>query len=278
MPRPADRVLIGPVPAPGLHVMTFNIRRRLGIDPRRADTWATRSPALRVILSSEQPALLGVQEALPRQAHVVGRALGPRYRRLGHGRNADGNGEGCPLYYDSERLELRGWRQLALSATPEVPGSRSWGNMTPRILVLAEFRDRETDRHLTAVNTHFDNFSRRSRLDAAEAVRELVEQAGLPTVVTGDLNSGEDTAPLRELFSGGTLVDAWEAARTRLSPDWGTFPNYREPRRDRKRIDWIAVTPSVEVDRIGISTRRPDGVWASDHLPVQAVVHLAGTA
>jgi endonuclease/exonuclease/phosphatase family metal-dependent hydrolase len=275
--------LVGPVDPPGLHVMSFNIRRRMprlgpAIGPRAADRWAVRAPAVEALIASERPSILGAQEVLAEQDRALTRALGPGYHRVGHGREANGQGEGCPLYYDSTRLELLSWSQAALSDTPDDAGSRSWGNFTPRVLVQAELRDRATGTRLLAVNTHFDHISRRSRVRAARMIRELVADRGLPAIVTGDLNSGERTAPLDELFGGGTLADAWGAAEVRLTPEWGTFPNYRPPRRERKRIDWIAVTRGVRVERIGLNARRPGGAWPSDHLPVQAVVHLPDAA
>lgn len=278
-----DRALIGPIPPPELHVMSFNIRRRMpslgpAVGPRSADRWSVRAPALATILATERPTLLGTQEVLPGQDRALSAALGADYLRIGHGRDANGQGEGCPLYYDGTRLELRRWDQEALSDTPEVPGSRSWGNRTPRTLVRAEFVDRATGIRFVVVNTHLDHISRRSRLRAAQGIRESIAAGDLPAIVTGDLNSGEGTAPLLELFEGGVLRDAWRAAGTRLTADWGTFPNYRERRRGRKRIDWIAVSAGVEVERAGIGTRRPGGVWASDHLPVHAVVRIEGPA
>lgn len=269
-----DPALIAPVAAPELHVATVNIRRRMGMRPRNADRWSVRAPALSTLLATEHPHLIGTQEVLPDQARVLKAALGEHYRRIGHGRNADGQGEGCPIYYDDSRLELLSWSQQALSDTPDEPGSTGWGNRTPRMMVAAEFRDRATRIRFLAVNTHFDNESRRSRVRAAEAVRALVAGQTLPAVVTGDLNSGAGTTTVQALLAPGGLQDAWVTARTRLTPEWGTFPNYRRPRLGRKRIDWIAVTPDVTVERIGINTRRPGGIWPSDHLPVQAVLRF----
>lgn len=271
--------LIGPTAAPDLHVMSFNVRRRMAITgPRRADHWERRAPALAALLTAERPHVLGAQEVLPDQDRFIRAALGGEYRRIGRGRNANGQGEGCPVYFDSTRLELLNWTQEALSDTPALPGSRTWGNLIPRMLVRANFRDSATGIDFLAINTHFDHLSRRSRVTAASTIRALVASQSRPAVVTGDLNSGVDTAPLTTLFADGTLADTWGAARTRLTPEWGTFPNYREPRRDRKRIDWIAVSTGVDVDRIGINGTRPDGVWASDHLPVQAVLRFPGAA
>ncbi|PSL38379.1 endonuclease/exonuclease/phosphatase family metal-dependent hydrolase [Labedella gwakjiensis] len=271
--------LIGPIPAPDLHVMTFNVRRPVGRLPGRSpDMWETRKPALSALLASELPAILGTQEVVPGQSRAIRAALGRTYRTVGHGRGADGRGEGCPIYYDSARLVLTEWSQIALSDRPDEPGSATWGNRVPRIVVSATFRDRIGSARFRVINTHFDHISRRSRVRSAALVRSAVANGGLPAIVTGDLNTGEGSEPVDELFADGTLVDAWTTAAERLTPEWGTFPNYREPRTERKRIDWIVTTPTIEVERIGMNDRRPDGVWPSDHLPVQAVVriHAAG--
>lgn len=269
--------LFGPVAAPGLHVMTYNIRRRISPNPRPADRWATRAPLLRTLLQDEQPTLLGVQEAMPRQADAVSAALGPRWRRVGHGRRADGQGEGCPLFFDGDRLELRGWSQLALSDRPGVAGSRTWGNLLPRMRVRAEFRDRVTGAMFVAVNTHLDPFSARSRVRSAEVLRALAAAETFPTVVMGDLNSRPDSPPMRTLFAAGTLRDAWAVAERRVGEEWDTLADYRTPRKTGRRIDWIAVTSDVRVAQIGVNTRTVSGRWPSDHLPVQAILIPGGT-
>jgi endonuclease/exonuclease/phosphatase family metal-dependent hydrolase len=267
--------MIGPVAGPDLHVMTFNVRRPIGRLPGRSpDVWETRAPALSALLAGERPTVLGAQEVVPGQSAVILRALGRGYRTVGHGRGADGRGEGCPLYFDSTRLELLAWSQRALSDTPDEPGSTSWGNMVPRILVSATFRDRVGGARFRVINTHFDHISRGSRVRSAAHVRELVAADTTPAIVMGDLNTGEESDPVAELLAHGVLRDAWPAARERLSPEWGTFPNYREPRTGRKRIDWILASPRVEIARIGMNAARPRDVWPSDHLPIQAVVRI----
>lgn len=266
--------LIGPTAAPGLHVMTFNVRRRLMVQTRRADRWMRRAPRIRALLQSERPSLLGVQEAMPDQASFVRHALGSSYRSIGRGRNADGRGEQCPLFYDDDRLELLDWQQLALSDRPTVAGSSSWGNAIPRFYVAASLRDRQTGARLDAINTHFDHLSRRSRLRSAWTIRERVAASGVATIVMGDLNTGENSAPITELLAGGVLEDAWELSDQRLTPEWGTFANYSAPRPNRKRIDWIAATPGIGIQQIAINPRQYVGGWPSDHLSVQAVVRI----
>lgn len=273
-----DDALIGPVPPPELHVMTYNIRRRLAVSrPGSPDRWATRRPLLQRLLARERPAILGVQEALPDQSEAVLAALGDGYSSIGDGRDARGAGERSAIFWDTERLELVDWRQRALSLTPDVPGSRSWGNLVPRVLVSAEFTDRATGSRVVAVNTHLDHLSWRSRAASARMIRELAAamQRSSPdaaVVVTGDMNAGPGSATLREFTADGTLRDAWEVADDRLTPAFGTYSGYRRPRPGGRRIDFILVGPTVEVARVGINAARLHGAAPSDHEPVHAVI------
>ncbi len=273
--------LIGPVAAPDLHVMTYNIRRQVArYRPGSPDRWASRRGLVERILATEQPTLLGVQEALAVQVDALSAALGSRYRCVGIGRDPSGRGERCPIFYDSERLELTGWRQLALSATPELHGSRTWGNVTRRVLVTADFTDAATGARLLAFNTHLDHLSWRSRLQSARMIVQLAGEAqandaDASLVVTGDFNADERSAVYRTLTGGGLLHDSWEVAGEQLTAQWGTFSNYRRRRVGGRRIDLILVGKGVQVTRTGINAARFEGRAASDHEPVQAVLRLA---
>ena len=267
--------LVGPAVAPELHVMSFNIRRRMTrVSSRSPDLWSTRRPAMRRLLSTELPTILGVQEALPDQAQFVSASLGDNYRRLGRGREADRRGEGCPIFFDRRRLALDSWTQLALSETPEVPGSRSWGNFVPRMVVVARFTDRATGQKLLFLNTHFDHISRLARIRSARLVAGLVRDAGVPVVVTGDFNTSVDTLPYKELAVNGPLADTWFSAGLQLTENWGSFPNYRAPKLERKRIDWVLATHDVAVRSAAINPVRHEGIAASDHLPISALLTL----
>ncbi len=273
--------LIGAATAPLLHVMTFNIRRPGGwFTARRADQWARRKGALAALLRTEQPTVLGIQEAAGDQIRLSRESLGPAYLAVGYGRDASGGGESCPILYDAARLELLHWNQQALSKAPDEPGSASWGSRYPRILVAAVFRDRATTREFLTVNTQLDHFSPVARARAAVIIRERVLSSERQAIVLGDFNADAGSVPFRLLTGGGCLRDTWDQAADRLTEEWGTLHRYRRPRRRGRRIDWILVTPQVTVCTIGINTTRygtPDGAparWPSDHAPVQGLINL----
>jgi endonuclease/exonuclease/phosphatase family metal-dependent hydrolase len=269
-----DATMIGPVEPPGLHVMTYNIRRRVAhVTQHSPDLWTRRRPHLQTLLQREMPTILATQEGLPDQVEFVAQALGAGYKRIGRGRNADGDGEQCAIFFDTRRLTLHDWKQRALSDSPYVAGSRSWGNRLPRIVVSADLTDKATGVRFSVFNVHFDHFSRSSRARSATMLNDLVEATDAPAIVLGDMNAGVRSAPYR-ILTGGPLRDAWTTAGERLSPAWGTFSGYRRPKRGGKRIDWLLVTGSITVEAVGINAARFGGAAASDHEPVQARLTL----
>ena len=240
---------------------------------RRRDLWAGRRDLIAALLRAEQPTILGVQEALADQVKFVAAALGPAYAHVGRGRNDGGDGERCPIFYDTRRVRLDDWQQRALSATPLRPGSRTWGNMLPRIVVSADFTDTATGTRFTVLNTHFDHLSRASRNNSAAMINELAIASQGPAIAMGDMNAGP-TSRAVGILRNGPLRDAWAIARERLTPLWGTYSGYRRPRVGGKRIDWMLVTATVTVDAVGINAVRVDGATGSDHEPLQARIRL----
>ncbi|SDO62131.1 Metal-dependent hydrolase, endonuclease/exonuclease/phosphatase family [Microbacterium sp. ru370.1] len=268
-------ILFPDVQAPDLHVMSFNVRRRFDrVTWPPADRWPMRKQRLRTFLGANRPHLLGSQEAMPDQARWVQDSLGSTYGRLGLGRGKDRGGEGTPLFYDRDRVEVDDWQQVALSDTPDEPGSTGWGNTIPRIAVIAQLRDRATGARFTFVNTHFDAFSRRARRRSATWLHDLVASHEGPLLFTADVNAHVRSGELAGMFADGLLVDTWSYAPVRHSAEWGTFNNYAAPRVGARRIDALLATPDVGVRAVGIDPRPTGTQWPSDHLPVQAVVRI----
>jgi len=266
---------VGPVDAPDLHLMTYNIRRRmpqvLSTRHARADRWASRLPALRLLLEAEAPAVLGIQEALPDQSAQLSEALGERYASVGTGRDRDRGGERVELRVDTTRLTIVRHESFWLSATPRVPGSHTYGNMIPRTAVHAELEDRATGARLHVVVTHFDHLSARSRRHSAVQLRTFTDALEGPVAVMGDFNAVVGSSTHREL-TRGRLVDSREVAGERLDPGWGSYSDYGPPRVGGRRLDWLLVDGAAHVDRAGVGALRPGGVAPSDHDPVHAVV------
>ena len=136
-----------------------------------------------------------------------------------------------------------------------------------------------TGREIAVLNTHFDHESEPARIRSAQAMIDLIEGGEadrLPTLVTGDFNSpAHSSGAYTALVTGGPFRDTWDAAQQRLTPAWGTFPNYREPVEGGERIDWVLATEEFTVLEAAINPGADSrGRFPSDHAAVQARVAL----
>ena len=258
--------LIGPAHDESLHVMSFNLRHA------GDGSWARRRPVMAELLGREQPTLLGTQEGLYAQLKDIRRDLPDRYDWIGVGRAGGSRDEFVAVFYDTDRLDPIEFDHFWLSSTPAVIGSRSWGNRVVRMATWIRFADLRTGKEFVAVNTHFDHLSENARRRSAALVRERV--AGVtPVVLTGDFNTrATDSVSYDTLVAGG-LTDTWPAAQERRTPLYATFHGYYPLVPNGDRIDWILVRGAT-VAAAGINTFTHDGRYASDHLPVQALITL----
>jgi endonuclease/exonuclease/phosphatase family metal-dependent hydrolase len=95
----------------------------------------------------------------------------------------------------------------------------------------------------------------------------------LPVVVTGDFNAAAHDNRVYDGMLDIGLVDAWDAAGSR-SEAYGTYHGYRGLRPGGRRIDWILTSPGVTSNWAAMNTFSMDGLYPSDHLPVQASLTL----
>jgi endonuclease/exonuclease/phosphatase family metal-dependent hydrolase len=100
---------------------------------------------------------------------------------------------------------------------------------------------------------------------------------GVPAIVMGDLNTPEDSAPLRtlvgEVAPGRRLFDSYRAVHRERSPDESTF-NHWQGTTAGSRIDFILHTDEFTPTAASIVRTSYDGRWPSDHYPVTATLRL----
>lgn len=252
-----------------LKVISFNIRYNGWGDIDGENRWANRRDAVVRMIEEEQPAALGLQEALLDQLLYLDSCL-PQYRREGVGRD-DGRegGEFMAIYYDTARLELTGSDTWWLSDSAEVP-SYGWDAACRRTVTKAAFRDRRSGRCFDYFNTHLDHVGQTARAESARMVAALV--AGhcfdKPAIVGGDMNTTIDDTIFRSLYAVG-LQDA------RSLPDSTSHAiTYNAfGKEEGKTIDHFFVR-DIEVLRF----RTLDGDYGvpyiSDHYPIAIDVRL----
>ncbi len=262
-----------------VNVMSFNIR--YGTADDGANSWPNREELVYDVIRREDADFVGLQEALRFQIDGIRQSV-RGYGEVGVGRE-DGNqaGEYSAILYKEDRWRPVERETLWLSDTPDVPGSRTWGNEITRIVTRARFIEKETGRGLWVFNTHFDHASQPSREKSAELLARRIadREPPDPAIVTGDFNAGEDNAAILYLKNARgegpvTLVDTFRAAHPGAQSA-GTFGEFTG-KRDGPKIDYVFVEPGTEVKEAGIIRDDRDGHYPSDHFPVYARIVLPG--
>ncbi len=271
-----------------LRVMSFNIRYSKADHSEAAseNNWADakyprRDRAIRVI-HENSPDLLGVQEARELQIENLKKAL-PEHEFYGIGRD-DGkrDGEFSGVFYRKARFKQDDVGSFWLSATPEKPGTSFYlaPNACARIASWVKLTDKESGRQFVLLNMHWDHISEPAREKSAALVRERLTKFGgdPPAIVTGDLNSHEDSPAVKELvgendLKGRKLADSFRELRPERSPDESSFNNWKGTLKG-SRIDFIFHTSEFTPVAAEIVRTSYNGHWPSDHYPVIAILKL----
>jgi endonuclease/exonuclease/phosphatase family metal-dependent hydrolase len=254
-----------------LRTMSFNIR--YGTAEDGPDHWNHRRSRVFRLLEEHPADLIGLQEALSFQIEELRRER-PFLRSIGVGRDDGRNaGEFSAILYDERRLEPLRTDTFWFSDSPQVPGSRHWGNRVTRICTWAFFRDRESGRFFYVYNLHLDHESQPSREKSVELLLERVRNRGTddPVVIMGDFNVGE-TNPVIATLRGAGFQDTFRILHPEAT-DVGTFNAFRDQFQPDK-IDAIFVDHRWKTLSAEIVRSRYDGRWPSDHAPVTATLRL----
>ena len=257
-----------------LDVMTFNIRYA---DPRPPNAWPDRLPVMAEIIERWHPDVIGTQEGLHQQLLDIEARL-PAYKWIGVGRDdGDTKGEFAAVFYRRDRLEPLAVENYWLSDTPDIAGSRTWGNIYPRMVTSVRFRDRLHGGEFLFVNTHLDHQVQSARERSATLIlqRLMTTPAGTPIILVGDFNSRAGENPVYDLFTRDGFVDTWVAAGN--ADTLSTYHGFQGPagaHGSGGRIDWILLRGPIAPLSTEIVTDSREGQYPSDHFPVVARVRL----
>ena len=256
-----------------VRVLSFNIRYGTARDGNHV--WPNRREFVAATIRDHAPHILGIQEALRFQLDELGAAL-QGYREFGVGRD-DGRtaGEYAALLIDTLRFQVLSNGHFWFSDTPDVPGSKHWGNNVTRICTWTRLYDRATRDTLRAYNVHWDHESQPSRERSAQLLLQRIAADGAlgdRILVLGDFNSDENNPAFRALTGSSSVVlrDTYRALHPGAT-NVGTFNSFRGDSTQGK-IDAILIGPGWTVLDASIDRRRWGELWASDHFAVAATL------
>lgn len=260
-----------------LQVMTYNLKFA---SESGAHPWSQRRRLVRDAIRGQAPDLIGTQEGVDGQLSDIVADL-PQYARIGTGREGGQKGEFAAILYKKNRFKLLDHGDFWLSPTPEVAGSRGWGNTQPRMVTWALFEDNASGARFYHFNTHFDFLFPFVRTKSADLMSRRIagRKLNLPVVVTGDFNTNAASRAHAiltpaALLGGNTLVDTFTTAEKNEGRTLSTFHNWKGPHTGSNRIDWILTTPQFECRSTRVITFNEEGIWPSDHFPVVSDITL----
>jgi endonuclease/exonuclease/phosphatase family metal-dependent hydrolase len=262
-----------------LNIMSFNIRRGTAKDGR--NHWIFRRDLVRDILDRYRPDVLGLQEAMDFQISALHKMLSG-YEMVGIGNRGGSEGMHTAIFFNAARFSLTEEGTFWLSDTPDVPGSKGWGNILPRTCTWARLAEKDSGQGLYFYNTHLDHLSQRSRKKSVVLLTQRIHARLYqdPIVLMGDFNARERSTPIQFLkgnaylnmkVRGGELnpIPLLDTFRLRY-PDRRNVVTFHGYRRFlfRFRFDYIFVPSSIRVQDAHIIQLRRKRRYPSDHFPI----------
>lgn len=257
-----------------LRAMSYNVRYKNTIDS--INGWEFRKDNVAALIKYHKADVVGLQESNNEQTRDLEERL-QGYGWYGVPRMSGPNGELTPIFYRHDRFALLDSGTFWYSETPDVPESKSWDAMYPRIASWVKLRDLASGKEFFFFNTHFDHRGEVARQKSGEIIRQkIMDIAGSqPAILTGDFNTLEGSEAYENTVKEGILRDAFHITE---SPHYGpanTSSGFAVSTKPiRARIDYIFVNDKVKVLGHATLTDQQEGRYYSDHLPVIAEVSL----
>ena len=247
-----------------MKIISFNIRYNSWNNIDGENGWPNRRDAVVKMINEEQPAAIGLQEALIDQLMFLDSCL-HNYRRLGFGRD-DGHkaGEFMAIYYDTTRLAPIYHETRWLSETPLIP-SLGWDAACRRTVTMVWFYDKQVDTNFWYFNTHLDHVGKTARAEGAKLIASLVPD-NYPVIVGGDMNSTIEDTIFQAFYKVGL-----KAARdlTRHTSHIDTYTGFGKDK--SSMIDHFFVH-KLKVIRFRTLNGDYGVPYISDHYPIEITV------
>ena len=287
----------------GVRAMSYNIRCVNSSDT--GDTaWDSRKAALCDLVKSIEPDVLGFQEVRSAQYSYL-KSQFSDYTFIGAMCDSTDSAEATPVAFLTSWFALLDSGTFWLSATPNVVGSKSWGNGIeasdlPRICTWALLRDRTTGGVFCFASTHLD-LKEGPRLAGMRLILSALvakyEAVGVPVVLVGDMNALETETSMVE--AAEVMQDSLLVSKTAPTGPWRTFngftwqgsevscadalANYTAEERTAaastlgKRIDFIFSSFGTEVEAFATcnDARPGKNYYPSDHYPIVADLRMS---
>ncbi|MGC8802619.1 MAG: endonuclease/exonuclease/phosphatase family protein, partial [Bacteroidales bacterium] len=239
--------------------------------------WEGRKALLLSVIQKNNPDIIGFQEMIPSQLKYLMENL-PGYFCYGTGREADGSGEGCYIFYRKNLFTIDSLHSGTrwYSSTPNIPGTNDMGDLFKRIITFARFKINTTNQYFYMFNTHLTYIDSLQVKYVDFLTSTIKSRANAdPFILTGDFNADEKSVAIHQLktnFAAEKIVDTYRE----IFPNevLSTFNNFSQIR-DGRKIDYIfIVDKQMKTINAFCDTITFNGRYPSDHFPLMALVQI----
>nr|WP_262483074.1 endonuclease/exonuclease/phosphatase family protein [Bacteroides ihuae] len=255
-----------------INVLSFNLRMDTPADKENA--WPNRKEMVSELLQFHEADIIGTQEGFQHQLQDI--ASNGTYAFVGVGRD-DGKeaGEHSAIFYRKDRFTVLSKGNFWLSQTPEQP-SYGWDAKIRRICSWAQLRDQRTGKTFYCFNVHYDHQAPIARLESSKLLLARIKSiAGKsPAICTGDFNAIPTDEPIAYILKDGSIKDSRSLSTTPPYGPQGTFQGFKTDAPMQNRIDYVFVTPGIQILKYGVLTDIRYGRFPSDHCPVLVKLKL----
>ncbi|MBX3167371.1 MAG: endonuclease/exonuclease/phosphatase family protein [Candidatus Eremiobacteraeota bacterium] len=246
-----------------LTVLTQNLRIDVASD--RHNDWTHRRPLMEKLLQDYQADVIAFQEVFENQRRDL-IAMLPGYAWHGRGREPDETGEGCYVFWNSQRVQAVAQETFFLAPDPNQPGL-AWDAACPRICNRVVLKSEEFP-VFQLYNVHLDHLGKVARQKSAELVRAHMARSQEPAILLGDFNQPElfEQLPCLQGLQDAFVIHGADGT--------GTFHGFTGHPQSSP-IDYILTTSEFSVDFCQLLTDHWDDRYPSDHFGLLAGFEFA---
>jgi endonuclease/exonuclease/phosphatase family metal-dependent hydrolase len=213
----------------------------------------------------------------------------PGYEKIGIGNLGGNKGLHNAIFYDAMRFFPSAAGTFWFSDTPDIAGSKGWGNIIPRTCTWARLIEKDSAQAFYFYNVHLDHISPRSRKNSVVFLTQFIHTRSSPDpfVLTGDFNAREKSASIKYLKGKVALKIKTKGSVLNPEPLVDTirvrYPSDRNVATFhgfgryffRFKLDYIFVPSSARVQDARIIQPQWKKCYPSDHFPLFAHIDLS---
>lgn len=160
-------------------------------DKMSAELWEERRSNIESLVDTYQFDIVAMQEVNFDRFYSLKETLTDFNHVIGDAEGRSDIEELAPIFYNADKFLLLSKSQFWLSETPDMPGSKSWGAIYPRITTWVKLQNKISGHIFFVFNTHFCHLNEDAQMKSSVLLlKKINEIAGdAPVIVTGNFNA-----------------------------------------------------------------------------------------